>query len=224
MSIRRGEGRACPTEVTCCSMDTPNQGHLLPRGTCPVLATGTGHIANMSIRRGEGRACPTEVTCCSMGHLTRVTCYPRGHAQSWPRALDILPTCPSAAVKKGHAHGGDLLLHGTRPTRVICYPRGTCPVPAAGTGHIANMSIRRGEGRACPTEVTCCSMGHLTRVTCYPRGHAQSWPRALDILPTCPSAAVKKGHAQPGSPATPGDMPSPGRGHWTYCQHVHPPR
>ena len=125
-----------------------------PHGTCPVLAAATGHNAHMSILGRQGRACPPWPIYGSTGST--------GHAQSWPRPLGIMPTCPSLAAREEHVPRGHLRLHGLH---------GTCPVLAAATGHNAHMSILGRQGRACPA-------GWSGSAACGPsqRAIGPAWP------------------------------------------------
>ncbi len=111
-----------------------------------------------------------------------------GHAQSWPRPLDIMPTCPFQAAATGHNAYMSIPARQGR----------ACPTGFArrSTGHAQSwprpLDIMPHVHSSAPREGM--SHGFARRST----GHAQSWPRPLDIMPTCPFQRAKGGHVPRG--------------------------
>ncbi|MEY9775455.1 hypothetical protein ABH915_001063 [Arthrobacter sp. MW3 TE3886] len=81
-----------------------------PQRTCSFLASGNGHQGIVPITGGQGGTCPLFASHpTEHAHFSPATPWDMlilpwhaGHAHSWPRATDIMASCPSLAVRAGH--------------------------------------------------------------------------------------------------------------------------
>ncbi len=148
-----------------------NRSNRAPHGTCPPLASKSGHNANMPIPGRHQGACPESFE------------WPGGHVQPGPGPRDMTNPCRRRRNRSNRA------------------PHGTCPPLASKSGHNANMPIPGRHQGACPAGIqrrggTCPSLpqhtGHVPRREARkptppgPRGLPAIRVRGLRVRPRGP--------------------------------------